>query len=75
MATGIGGSGPYGRIRWLRELIRASKYEIDLIEGGMKRPVSKKRHKQIIVESREEIRQLLKSVARQKATVSLAQVV
>lgn len=42
MTTGIGGTGPYGEIRALRDDIRNWEYELYLIEIGVRKKGKKK---------------------------------
>lgn len=63
MALGVPGTGPYGEIRTLREEIRRTEYELQLMDSGMHRNLKKKREKlkQIIEANRERIREITKS--------------
>ncbi len=58
MASGVPGTGSYGLIRRLQTEINLCKYEIGLIEQGMRRQVSKKRLEEVIAKNRAEIRQI-----------------
>ncbi len=66
MALGVGGTGPYGRIRTLRREISDYKYELWLISEGMKRQFSKKKLEELISANRAEIRKINKKEKQRK---------
>jgi len=59
MTLGIQGTGPYGKIRQLRNNISNCKYELRLIEMGMRRRLGKKKLLEIIATNRAEIKRIL----------------
>jgi len=61
MTLGKLGTGPYGRIRTLYQQIKSYKYEISLIDQGVKKG-KKTSYQKKIEDTREEIRQIRKSI-------------
>lgn len=61
MTSGIENTGPYGKIRKLRNEIRAHQYEIRLIQEGLRRKSKREiiRRKDCIQERQKQIRDIL----------------
>lgn len=58
MALGIQGTGPYGKIRSLEQDIKDYKYEISLVEQGIKKKPGKKYYQKLIEDKKDELRKI-----------------
>ena len=66
MTLGISGTGPYGELRRRREENQMYRYELELIEQGMRHVPGKKRLLELIAANKKRIKEINLSIKKGK---------